>query len=781
MDAQVQREQEQVTLRFERDGDRLLDDLTRRYHMRMDYVDIWGEKHTVDPRTRRRLLAAMGLPTESDVALRLYTAEEESRRARRVLPRVQVVSGTSAPRVVFTLPAGCERRTFSWALLEESEELHDGLVVPAELERIDDFTVDGQRFVRWGFTLPLTPPWGYHRFAVEPLDGSPLLTSGMALIVTPDRCYQPPAVRDTRRVWGPAVQLYALRSARNWGIGDFTDLLAMVELCSELNGSVVGLNPLHALFPHNPWHCSPYSPSSRLFLNLVYLDVEAIEEFETCAIAHEAMASAEFQERLAKARARDVIDYGEVGSLKRWILELIYRCFREQHLEGGETERGQAFRQWVEEGGEALRRHALYEALQAHFHAEDHAIWGWQLWPEAYRDPSSPAVERFAEHHATTVEFFQFLQWEADQQLGRVAERSRELELGIGLYADLAVSVDRAGAEVWANQHIFAQTAAAGAPPDALAPQGQNWGLPPMIPSALAEAEYAPFAAILAANMRHAGALRIDHVMGLLRLYWVAQGRPAGEGAYVHYPFDDLIRIVALESHRNHCLVIGEDLGTVPEEVRDKLAGWGVLSYRLLLFERDEDDDFLRPAAYPRQALVAASTHDLPTIAGLWAGRDLDWRAELGLFPSPERESGERFSRMHAKQCLLDGLAEEGLLPAGKKLAAEDLPELSPELLVAVQLYLARAPSQVLVVQWEDLLGQLEQANLPGTTDAHPNWRRRLSVDIDELPDLPHLATLVAALHSGPAERRGLQTSPPEPVAADPLEPSKGSGPAARR
>jgi (1->4)-alpha-D-glucan 1-alpha-D-glucosylmutase len=740
----------------------LLDELTIRYHMRMDYEDIWGEMHQVDPLTRRRLLAAMGVPTESDLALQVHTAEQDSRRLTRVLPRVQVVSGDARPRVVLTLPVGCEGRPFSWALLEESEELHDGELMPGELEPLGELEVDEQRYVRLGFTLPVTPPWGYHRFAVEPLDGSPLLTSGMALIVTPERCYQPPAVRDRRRVWGPAVQLYSLRSQRNWGVGDFTDLRAMIDTASQLGASVVGLNPLHALFPHNPWHCSPYSPSSRLFLNMVYLDLEAIEEFPGSVTAAEAMESDEFRQRLAACREREVIDYGDIGSLKRWILELLYRDFRDQHLDDEPSERGQAFRDWVEDGGSQLARHTLYEALQEHFHGKDNAVWGWQLWPEAYQDPQGPEVAAFAEEQAERVEFFQWVQWEADRQLGQAAERARELELGIGLYADLAVSVDRAGAEVWGNQSVFAATAAAGAPPDALAPQGQNWGLPPLNPAALTDAEYAPFAAILAANMRHAGALRIDHVMGLLRLYWVPQGRPASEGAYVHYPFDDLIRIVALESHRNRCLVIGEDLGTVPEEVREKLHNWGVLSYRLLLFEREADGSFMPPESYPRQALVAASTHDLPTINGFWAGRDISWRKDLGLFPDAERERAERVSRDRDRQRLLDALDGAKLLPSGKRYQAETTPQLTPELLVAVQAYLARSPAQVLVLQWEDLLGQIEQANLPGTTDEHPNWRRRLPVNLDQLPKLALIDDLVAELRKGPGERRGLLTGTPE-------------------
>ena len=722
---------------------RLLDEMTIRNQMRMEYQDIWGTTHKVSEETRRRLLNAMGVCTESASAMEIALAEEDARAVARPLPTVAVVSAAAPGFVPLTLPVGCEARGFSWAILEESEELHDGQFVPSELRRLEELAVDGQAYVRFALELPRGLGLGYHRLAVEPEDGSAALTCGMALIVTPESCYLPPAVRGTGRVWGPAVQLYALRSERNWGVGDFTDLRRMVEITAELGGAVVGLNPLHALFPHNPWHCSPYSPSSRLFTNIAYLDVEAVEELFSCRDAQDAMASDEFQQRLAACRGREIIDYGEIVPLKRWIIELLYSHFRSEHLEAG-TVRAELFRDYVQAQGEALRLHALQEALQEHFHRLNEEVWGWPLWPADYRDPESAAVAEFCEAKLERVEFFQYVQWLADGQLAAAAERATELGLGVGLYADLAVSVDRAGAEVWGNQQVFAHEAAAGAPPDALAPQGQNWGLPPMIPKRLRDAEYAPFVSILRANMRHAGALRIDHVMGLMRLYWVSQGRPASEGAYVHYPFEELIGIVALESHRNGCMVIGEDLGTVPQEVRSALEKWGVLSYRLLLFERKEDGSFLSPRDYPRQALVAANTHDLPTLAGYWAGRDLEIRDDLSLFPSAEVGERERASRGLDRERLLAALTCEGLLPKGGFSAESE--QLPLALRLAALRYLGRSPAQVMVVQWEDLLGVIDQANLPGTTDEHPNWRRRLPVDIEDLLLAPFVDELKGAM-----------------------------------
>ena len=307
---------------------------------------------------------------------------------------------------------------------------------------------------------------------------------------------------------------------------------------------------------------------------------------------------------LSRLRDSALVDYAGVAEVKSRVLNLIYARFRAGHLIPG-SERADAFAGFRARGGAALRFHALFEAIQEHFFAVDAAAYGWPAWPEAFRDPGSPAVERFAAEHAERVEYYEYLQWQADLQLG--AARARVLaRLGVGLYVDLAVSIDRAGAEAWTHRRVLASGASVGAPPDAFNMRGQNWGLPPLIPHRLRAAGYAPFIDTLRANMRHAGALRIDHVMGLLRLFWIPEG---GAGAYVRYPFADLLGILALESQRHRCLIIGEDLGTVPDEVRTALTATGILSYRLLYFRRGRDD-FLPPSDYPVQALVAASTHD---------------------------------------------------------------------------------------------------------------------------------------------------------------------------
>jgi (1->4)-alpha-D-glucan 1-alpha-D-glucosylmutase len=479
-----------------------------------------------------------------------------------------------------------------------------------------------------------------------------------------------------------------------------------------------------------------------LFLNPLYLDPEHIGDREqTRSIA----ASARLHASLSALRFAEQVDYRGVAAAKLPVLELLYSAFRER-LIAGDSDEVRGFRAYQAREGEALRHHALFEALQEHFHGQDPNVWGWPVWPERYRHPDTPEVARFAEQHVPRVEFFEWLQWHADCQLGEAGQRAEELELGVGLYGDLAVSVDRGGAEAWAGQDTYALAATVGAPPDDFNLQGQNWGLPPLIPARLRRVGFAPFIATLRAAMRHVGALRVDHVMGLMRLFWIPAGASPAEGAYVSYPLQELLGILALESHRNRCLVVGEDLGTVPDEVRAALADLRALSYRLLYFSRSAGGEFTRPQDYSAQALVAVTTHDLPTLAGFWEGRDLALRCELGSFPSEEVKHSQIAERGRDRVRLLLALEREGLLPPGMSADPASAPVMTPELARAVHMYLARTPAALLMVQLEDVLGQVDQINLPGTTSEYGNWRRRISLSLERWNDDPRFVQLCDAL-----------------------------------
>jgi (1->4)-alpha-D-glucan 1-alpha-D-glucosylmutase len=486
------------------------------------------------------------------------------------------------------------------------------------------------------------------------------------------------------------------------------------------------------------------------------LDVEAIDDFPECQEALNMVKSPEFQANLASLREDELVNYSEVVAIKRVVLEMLYRHFYTHHLEA-EDKRGKAFRSFQNQGGEKLYLFALFEALQEYFHQQGVRDHGWPSWPANYHNPKSEAVLDFASTHQERVEFFQYLQWQANLQLEAVGRQSLELGLKVGLYEDLAVSVDPNGAETWINQDLYALGTRIGAPPDDFNLKGQDWGLPPWIPDKLIESAYATFIDALRANMRYSGALRIDHVMGLMRLFWIPSDSEPSEGTYVRYLLEDLLGILALESQRNRCLVIGEDLGTVPDEVRIALKPLGVMSYRLLYFERQEDGRFKAPKDYPDQALVAVSTHDLPTLSGYWRGRDLVLRTDLGLFPKASLREAQIIARAQDRAYLLLALENQDLLPKGIEADPASAPEMTDELVNAIHLYLARTPSKVFMFQLEDIFGQLDQVNLPGTMEQYPNWRRKLPLDIEVMMEDRRIESLSRILRR---ERGGARAWP---------------------
>lgn len=738
---------------------RLLVQLCRALGVLTEYRDVFGTRRQVPVEVLRSLLRALRAPVDDDAAARAWLAQRDEAAWRRLLPPVQVHRRSAGQGVIpLALPASQAREAFRWRLTTEDGTVHAGRLRPAELPVLEKKAVGKAPCLRCAFTLPLDPGLGYHRLEVfPPRRRAP---AAMVLIVAPDACHVPEALRDGNRAWGLAVQLYGVRSARNWGMGDFTDLAGLVETAAAAGAGLVGLNPLHALFPHNPRHASPYCPSSRSLLNVLYLDVEAVPDFAESETARRLVHGADFQARLRALRGEALVDYPGVAAAKREVLELLYRHFREAHLERG-SERARDFRRFQAAGGEILQRQGLYEALQEHLFAEDASRWGWPVWPAPYRRPDSTAVREFAESHGERIEFFHYLQWLADAQLEAAGRRALELHLGIGLYLDIAVGADLGGCEVWSHRDLYAVGTHVGAPPDDFNRKGQDWGLPPLDPVRLRDAAYAPFIAMLRENMRHAGAVRLDHVMGLMRLYWVPEGRSAAEGGYVLYPFDDLLGILALESVRNRCLVVGEDLGTVPDAVRAALGPLKVYSYHVLLLEREPDGSFPPPADYPAQSLAAVSTHDLPTLGGFWKGLDLDVRGELDLFPDDATRQALIVARARDRAQLLVALEREGLLPPGTGVHPVAVPEMTDELARNVHRMLSRAPSRILMVQMEDVLGVLEQANLPGTVDQHPNWRRKLPLELEAWREDRRVAALFEEL----ARERGPAPSPLPPAA----------------
>ncbi len=735
------------------EGRAALERLCARYGIGAHYHDIWGKRHEVSESSLAALLGEFGVDASTPRQIERIEAEADSARWRAALDPVTAIAANVASfkiRIRVPQSAGSLR----WRIEEEGGERHEGDADARRLTETGRGQIGGAGYRECELELRAELAAGYHRLQIA--DSGRTIGEAM-LIAAPARCYRPGQLEDGARVWGPALQLYALRSERNWGIGDFTDLTRLVEDWAALGAGIFGLNPLHALFPHNPLHASPYSPSSRVQLNVLYLDVEAVEDFAECEDAQRRARSGEFQATLVRLREAPLVDYAGVAAAKFEVLGRLYAHFRDRHL-GANDERAREFRAFQADGGSELRRHALFEALQEHFHAADPAVWGWPVWPEAYRDHDSEAVARFAAEHVERVEYYEYLQWQAERQLARVGERCAALGVAVGLYLDLAVSVDRAGSDAWTNREIYALGASVGAPPDEFNPNGQNWGLPPLRPDRLRASGYELFIHTLRESMRNAGALRIDHVMGLMRLFWIPPERTARDGAYVHYALDEMLAIVALESERNRCMVIGEDLGTVADEVREGLARIGVLSYRLLYFERERDGEFKPGAAYPAEALVAVSTHDLATLAGWWEGRDLRLRLDLGLFPNESVYETQLVGRAQERVRLMLALQHAGLLPPGIVIDPAVSVPLTPAIVEAVHAFVAAAPSRVLMVQLEDALGVTEQANMPGTTDEHPNWCRKIPESLERLagnPRVTGLAGVLAKLRPHPLPQAG--------------------------
>ncbi|WP_332815529.1 malto-oligosyltrehalose synthase [Ramlibacter sp.] len=696
------------------------------YGVALRYTTFWGEDQPVPDAVLARALACMGA---------------DGRRPPQppALPPVHVCVQGEPIRIAWPGRTAAGAR---WRLAPHEP--------PSSSAREGEVAVEDNECV---IALPADLPIGYWQLA---LAGEP--EPGCLLVVAPQRGWAPAALLQGERWWGCTVQLYALRSARNWGIGDFGDLRRLVDTAARHGASFIGLSPLHALFPQRPEAASPYSPSSRSAFNPIFLDVQALAEVSGCDEALRKLHDEAFQDRLRRLRETELVDYTGVAAAKEEMLALLWRHF-EQHESKGSTPRGQAFARFMHEREATLGPHALFEALQAHLQAADAGAWGWPAWPEHYRDPHGEAVREFRRSHAAAIRYRFWLQWLADAQLESVQRHARSRGMGLGLYCDLAVGANPGGAETWARPSLYALGMEVGAPPDPLNTQGQNWGLPPVNPVQLRAARYQPFIEILRANMRHGGALRLDHVMALMRLFWIG----AEGGTYVSYPLQDLLGILVLESHRQQCLVIGEDLGNVAPAMRDAMRERGLLSYRPLLFERTPDGAFRPPADWPPQALAVASTHDLPTLRGFWLGDDLEVLARLGLFPDAARREQAVLDRARDRARLLLALEHERLLPAEATAQPTSLPDATADFVAAVHAFLARTPCWLAAVQLEDVTGQRLQVNVPGTTeDQCPNWRRKAGVALEDLARDERFAAVAAVMR---AERSG----PPSESAAPEL------------
>jgi 4-alpha-glucanotransferase len=674
------------------------------------YVDQTGrERRETSDETRRALLAAMGIDASSDAAARATLAEFRANRA--LIPPVHVLEVGKAARHRLEVRAPSARtQTGPWRLEVERE--------------------DGERRVtegpwRGAGTLELELPelpLGYHRITLTLSSGAREWTSSQTLIVVPSRCTVPSDVLGEDKAFGLVANLYTVRSATNWGVGDFTDLAWLARSAAPQGADFVGVNPLHALLNRGA-DVSPYSPVSRLFRNPIYVDVARVPEVMETPALRDRIASPELSAEIEALRESSAVRYEQVMAVKGLVLDAAYRVFVERERGSGSA-RERAYESYVAAHEPALTRFATWMAI-----AEDPERGSdWRTWPSELRDASSSAVAELARTRASRVDFHRWVQFEADRQLAEASHGAREAGMRIGLYQDLAIGTSPAGADAWAFQDLFIRDVNIGAPPDPYSASGQNWGLPPIDPRALRRTGYRYFIDLVRGAFRHAGALRIDHVMGLFRLFWIPNGKSGQDGAYVRYPANDLLGIIALESARHRALVVGEDLGTVPRDVPPALEKWGILSSKVFLFERDKRGGFKAGSRYPELALATANTHDLPSIAGFWSGRDIEVRRSVDLIPNDEEADRARSERDGERGAVLDRLARDHILP--KPVA----PHSGPDLRAAVHAFLCRTPSALVGLSLDDLAGETEPVNVPGVgPEKYPSWTRKMRLPVETI------------------------------------------------
>jgi 4-alpha-glucanotransferase len=649
-----------------------------------EYVDQTGQETRSTPdETRVAIIAAMGFDASTEDRARLALELLDARALSRTLDPVRVIVHDST----FALPS--TRASLA-------------------LEKGGDW--------RPGTELPL----GYHTLTVG--------DETQTLIVVPPRCMAP-----IRKAMGLIANLYSVRSDHNWGVGDITDLATIAEWSGEKGAAFVGVNPLHALRNRGA-DISPYSPISRLYRNPLYIDVTAVPEISECAELRALLDDPETQATLASLRESTQVDYNRVWELKRRALEMLHRTFIIRHRDA-RSGRGRDYRTYIEQEGATLINFATFCALEDHF-ATEHDAHGWPQWPSEYRHPESSDVIAFRAGNENEVDFYRWLQFELDRQLASAATLAHESGLGIGIYQDLAIGAAPDSADVWAFGHLFLRGINVGAPPDGYAPQGQNWGLPPIDPRQLVEDRYRFWIALIRASLRHAGALRIDHVLGLFRQFWIPAGFPGTRGAYVRFPTEDMLGILALESVRHHAPIVGEDLGTVPPEVPGVLERWGVLSSRVMYFERESDGRFRPASSYPKLSLTTADTHDMATITGFWTARDIELQRMAGLIETDERATVAHAHRDNERRFLVERLVAEGAL---KSSSAEN--PSNAELRGAVHRFLCSTPASLVGIYLEDLVGEREPVNLPGVSaDIYRSWTRRLSHSLEMIATDPEVA-----------------------------------------
>ena len=676
-------------------SERDLRDLAKRAGLLSDWIDADGKQQRVSAGSLQAILDALGFPCGTEVQIAESNARLDEGTSEALPPLITAIAG--APIILSLRPKAAKAEIRFESGAEEIRALHPAGEGSVALGAVDE-------------------P-GYHRLTIDGRETT--------IAVAPPRCVTFSGIAPDKKMWGLSVQLYGLRREGDFGIGDAGALEAFAAAAAREGADAVAISPAHSLFPADPARFAPYSPSSRLFLNALHADPAMLFPADRIAAAQAAA-----QRTTMSAKDAALIDWDAAGQRKYAALRSLYEDFARSELSrDADNALARDFQTFVRESGDYLFQHALFEAAQEKWLGADPPRWRWSDWPADWRDPRSETLKRFAAENAHDIQFSLFLQWIADRSFAAAQVRAKGAGMRIGMITDLAVGMDRGGSHAWSRQDDVLLKLSLGAPPDKINGQGQDWGLTAFSPQALARTGYEPFIATLRAALRHAGGVRIDHVMSLMRLWVIPEGANSLEGAYLRYPLDDLLKLVALESHRHRAVVIGEDLGTVPPEFRVRLAERGIAGMDVLWFERDQHGGFRSPQNWRSHAVGMTTTHDLPTVAGWWSGTEIDARAACGFVADLQ---AEREAREQDRARLWDAFENENVTE--KKAPPADQPQEAVDAAIA---FVAGAASPLSLIPVEDILSLAEQPNLPGTVDEHPNWRRRFERPAAEMLQTP--------------------------------------------
>lgn len=739
----------------------IIDGLAAFYGIESEYRDNWGRVQRTPTETKQKILKAIGVNVDTEAGANdTWHAREEGEWSRMTEPTI-VASLSSLPNeLMFQVPinaGGVSARSptedleVSLEVADEHNIVRHFAFIYKDLSFFESRRIGSRIYERWGLPFPPLGTHGYYRFHLCVLTGGQQRSQTIFVAICPDKAYIPPALEGDRRSAGIAISLYGVRSNKNWGIGDFGDLKEIVEwVADDLHGGVIGVNPLHATFNRTPFNTSPYLPMSRFYRNFIYLDIPVMEDYRDSPEAQALVDAPETQRLLGELRASKTVEYERVAALKQKVLGEVFQSFLKNHWKrsGGKTERQNALENYIEREGIMLDNFATFCALDSAIRSRDPEVWTWSQWPPEYQQPDTKAVRRFRQEQWQAVLFHKYVQWQLEKQLAEVQSCARIRGMYIGLYHDLSLAIDRFSADFWAYQDFFIPKLRVGAPPDAFSQHGQDWGFPPPNVEKFRETGYDLFVKEIRKNCVFGGALRIDHVMRFFHLYCIPGDEPPTKGAYLSQPFEDLIRIVALESVRNKVVIIGEDLGTVPAYIRDILKESNILSYRLLYFEKNDQQDFIHPQDYPELALVTVSTHDLPTLAGFWTHRDIEVRKETGMFENPRAFIEAVAERTADKRKLLKLLQELGLLAGHCSTDVNAYPEITGEFHNAVVGFLALTPAKLFILSLEDLFKETDQQNFPGTTAEYPNWSLKMKYTLEQFRSDPKVKAFCGMLRN---------------------------------